>query len=56
MNATCQCGMSLEPRRGSSCQECGTATCRTCAIELDTQSYCRWCATSIAFAGAPSGI
>src|SRR5207237_8407942 len=49
MNATCECGMTLEaPARRTGCQECGTVGCRSCSIEVDTITYCRWCATSVA--------
>jgi len=30
-----------------SCQECGSACCRSCAIEIESQAYCRCCATSL---------
>src|SRR6266480_317136 len=34
MNATCECGMTLEgPARRTGCQECGTVGCRSCSIE-----------------------
>ena len=49
MNATCECGMTLEPpSRRTGCQECGTAGCRSCTIEVVAVTYCRWCATSVA--------
>ncbi len=49
MNAMCECGMTLEPpSRRTGCQECGTAGCRSCTIEMGTVTYCRWCATSVA--------
>src|SRR5256885_10913240 len=49
MNATCECGMTLEgPARRTGCQECGTVGCRSCSIEVETITYCRWCATSVA--------
>ena len=49
MNATCECGMTLEgPARRTGCQECGTVGCRSCSIEVETMTYCRWCATSVA--------
>ncbi len=47
MNGACACGMSIES--GShGCQECGTACCRSCAIEVAANTYCRWCAMSLA--------
>jgi hypothetical protein len=48
MPTTCHCGMTHEhasPRLA--CRECGTATCPSCAIKVDTQTYCRWCATTL---------
>ena len=49
MNATCECWMTLEsPARRTGCQECGAAGCRSCSIELETLTYCRWCATTVA--------
>ena len=44
---TCECETTLEHAAGTACQECGTACCRSCALEIDTQTYCRWCATSL---------
>jgi len=29
------------------CVECGTACCRSCAVEIETQTYCPRCATSM---------
>ena len=49
MNATCECGMTLEaPSRRTGCEECGTVGCRSCSIEMETITYCRWCATFVA--------
>src|SRR5437899_2912669 len=40
MNATCECGMTLEPpSRRTGCQECGTVGCRSCTIEMGTGTY-----------------
>jgi hypothetical protein len=45
MNPTCQCGMSLDERSThDGCQECGTACCLSCAIQVGARTYCRWCA------------
>lgn len=43
---TCECETAARGR--TSCQECGTACCRSCALEIETRTYCRWCATSLA--------
>lgn len=46
MNATCECGMTLEqPARPAGCAECGTSCCRSCSVELEANAYCRWCAS-----------
>jgi hypothetical protein len=51
MDAMCECGMTLESRTATTaCQECGTAGCRSCSIEVRANTYCRWCATSLALA------
>jgi hypothetical protein len=26
------------------CRECGTACCPSCAVEIESHAYCRWCA------------
>ncbi len=47
MKTTCECGMSLEdPGRRSDCHECGADCCRSCQIDVDAKTYCRWCATA----------
>lgn len=43
MEHVCGCGMTREHGH-TSCAECGGSTCRTCAIEIETTTYCRWCA------------
>jgi predicted RNA-binding Zn-ribbon protein involved in translation (DUF1610 family) len=49
MNGMCQCGMTLDSASvQGQCPDCGTAICRSCGIELEAQTYCRWCATSLA--------
>jgi len=46
--ASCECGLlHAEPSRSGGCQDCGTACCPSCAIEVDTRTYCRWCAISL---------
>lgn len=42
---SCECGLLHEPRTAASCQECGTACCRSCGVEIETETYCRWCAS-----------
>lgn len=49
MMSTCECGLlHAEPRRAHGCRECDTPCCPSCAIEIDSQSYCRWCALVLA--------
>jgi len=45
--------MTLEPWTGPTrCRECGARGCRSCAIEIEANTYCRWCATLLAPAAA----
>lgn len=45
---TCECGMTLEHAGANhGCPECGTKICRSCGVELEATTYCRWCATSV---------
>jgi hypothetical protein len=47
MQGACHCGMAIEePSRQTTCQECGTPGCRSCALQVGAGSYCRWCAVS----------
>jgi hypothetical protein len=47
MRADCDCGMTLEgPVQARRCGECGAACCQACAMEIETEAYCRWCAVS----------
>lgn len=45
MTTTCECGM-LDDRRAeqTGCHECGTTVCPSCALPIESQAYCRWCA------------
>lgn len=53
MHANCECGMTLDrPSAGRGCPECGTRICRSCGVEVEANSYCRWCATSLGQARA----
>jgi hypothetical protein len=45
---TCECGLlhsDAPPRPG--CVDCGTACCPSCAVEIDSHTYCRWCALAL---------
>jgi hypothetical protein len=47
--STCESGLlHAEPRRAQPCQECGLRGCPSCAIEIDSNTYCRWCALAMA--------
>jgi len=48
MNGACPCDTPLESSGNNSCQECGTRFCRGCLIEMSSNTYCRWCAASLA--------
>lgn len=48
MNARCQCGVEIKhPFERLGCVECGDACCPTCAIPLESATYCRACAASL---------
>lgn len=45
MTPTCECALLHDESsvlRG--CRECGTACCPSCAVEIESHAYCRWCA------------
>ena len=45
MTSHCECALlHADPSVLRNCQECGTACCRSCAVEVGSQVYCRWCA------------
>ncbi len=45
---TCECSMlHAGPSRIAPCQECGTAGCPSCVLEIDSRTYCRWCAIAV---------
>jgi hypothetical protein len=46
MDATCNCGTTTPSSR--TCLDCGSPCCRSCSIELSANTYCLWCATSLA--------
>ena len=47
MSPTCECALlHNEPSIRSGCQECGTFCCPSCAVEIESHTYCRWCAMS----------
>ena len=48
MNGACPCGVSFDSIRNNSCSDCGADFCRGCSVELSSNTYCRWCAASLA--------
>jgi hypothetical protein len=48
MNGACPCGVPFESSGNYSCNDCGTAFCRGCSVELSSHTYCGWCAASVA--------
>jgi hypothetical protein len=48
MDGTCPCGVSLDSTRNNSCFDCGTAFCRGCSVQISSNTYCGWCADSLA--------
>jgi hypothetical protein len=46
MATVCGCGLNELPA-GAGCRECGTACCESCALKIDAEAYCRWCALSL---------
>jgi hypothetical protein len=49
MTPICECALLHADHRSvlRICQECGSACCRSCALEIESQAYCRWCAMSV---------
>jgi hypothetical protein len=47
--ASCECGLlHAQPRREKTCRECDAPCYPSCAIEIDADTYCRWCALGLA--------
>jgi hypothetical protein len=47
--STCECGLlHAERHRAQQCRECEAPCCPSCAIEIDFDTYCRWCALAMA--------
>lgn len=47
---TCECGLLHDRPAPETCHECGTSCCRSCAVEIEAKTYCRWCATLVSAA------
>jgi len=53
MTAVCECAAVHEAQfllRG--CAECDAVCCPSCAVEIESHAYCRWCALGSAPARA----
>ena len=49
MTPICECAMLHEdPSTLRGCGECGTVCCSSCAVEIESHTYCRWCALVLA--------
>ena len=48
----CGCGSTVGGEAVFGCLECGTTCCRTCAIHLESATYCRACAGSLLETGS----
>jgi hypothetical protein len=45
---TCECGLLHATRMTTAeCLECGMGCCRSCGLEIDGETYCRWCAVAL---------
>ncbi len=44
MPTTCECGTLHDAAGPTRCRECETLCCRSCALEVEAETYCRWCA------------
>jgi len=48
MTPTCECALlHNDPAVLRGCLECGTACCPSCAVEIESDTYCRWCAIAL---------
>ena len=48
MGSSCQCGMEVAYQfHHLGCIDCGSACCPSCAIQLESATYCRSCAGSL---------
>ncbi len=48
MTRYCECALlHADPSVLRNCRECGTACCRSCAVEVESHAYCRWCAMAL---------
>jgi len=48
MNGACACETTIEQTITYSCQDCGSACCRSCSVELSGTIYCCWCESAVA--------
>jgi hypothetical protein len=51
MTSLCECALlHADPSVVRNCDDCGTTCCRSCAVEVGSHAYCRWCATALTLA------
>jgi hypothetical protein len=49
MTPHCECALlHADSSVLRACNECGITCCRSCAVEVDSHAYCRWCSTALA--------
>ncbi len=47
MGSSCHCGSRTGHVADIGCLECGTACCPSCAVQLESASYCQACASAL---------
>ena len=48
MQTICACGTHADHlTRLVDCEDCGSACCRSCQVDVDHHVYCRWCAAAL---------
>ena len=47
MTPHCECALLHGDSSVLGCRECGTVCCRSCAVEVESEAYCRWCAMAL---------
>jgi len=46
MTPLCECA-ALHPQALRRCNDCDAVCCPSCAIEIESITYCRWCAFAL---------
>jgi hypothetical protein len=56
MPGQCHCGAEVrDTLHGFGCLECGASRCQSCAIELESATYCPACADAVLESSAVPG-